>query len=180
MVRRRWTGLSSPRDLGGVNSRLLFLSPWHGETPRVVSSQCLCLRYFHASLVTWVILRSSFQAEVLANWQRRLWHLRRSEREGEKHMEEEKRNGLLKNHKISKENGSSVSLLRLRGSTIACWFENQLIKEPYGWPQMCWIACYLRKSGFAAITPTSKLAKAEFRLYLGYRFVIQAPQCWSQ
>lgn len=116
MVRRRWTGILFPRNFGGVDSRFPFLSPWHGETPRVILSQCLCLRYFPASLVTWVILCSSFQAEVLTNWWRRLWHLRRRKRKRRREGEVYGGGGEMKqafeNHKVSIENGGSFSLLR--------------------------------------------------------------------
>lgn len=128
MVRRWWTGLLLPRNFGGDDSRLPLLSPWHGETPQVILSQCLCLRYFPASLVTWVILRSSFQAEVLTNWWRRLWHLRRrkrkSRREGKVYGGGGEMKRAFENHKVSIENGGIFSLLRTEwdASTVSCWF----------------------------------------------------------
>lgn len=142
VVRRCWAGVPPPRDFSGFDPTFPFLSPWHGETPQVVSHQSLCLRYFHASLVPWVTLRSSFQAEVLTNWWRRLWHL---------HRRSERRRILRRRRRRSEMGfGNPENLHRKRQqifffsplglSLISCWFWSHPIKDPEGWPWMCWAA----------------------------------------
>lgn len=161
------------RDFGGVDSPFPFLSPWQGETPRVVSD----LSASDIFMPAW--FRGCFSAPV---FKQKLSQIdgggfgtstggaRKGEFYGGGGREVK---WALENHKICIESGGRFFSLGL--SFINCWFWSDLIKDPKGWPQMCWAAW--GKLGFLA---TWKLPKVEFRLSLSSRFALQAPYSCSQ